>query len=126
MAYTFDTLATFRTICEYEGIQHQPCRFMTSLCPDRCGHAKDLAVFKVVKVVEYTKPGQYGDDENTERFHLDTNPNTVVEEQDNAILGQIKDLVPGKQYYVDWDHIYVDKEGSKFPVRPCKRIAPVE
>lgn len=126
MSYTFDTLATFKTIAEFEGIQHLPCHFRTALCPDRCGHAKDVAIFNIVEVVEYSKPGEYGDDKDQKKFFIDMNPNEVVQEQSADIIDKVKTCVAGKKYYLDWDHIYVKDENGQSPVRPCKRIAPVE
>lgn len=30
---------------EFTGIIHRKCRFLTSLCPDKCDHARDFARF---------------------------------------------------------------------------------
>ena len=34
---------------EFTGIIHRKCRFLTSLCPDTCDHAKDFAAFRIIK-----------------------------------------------------------------------------
>ena len=34
---------------EFTGMIHRKCRFLTSLCPDKCDHARDFAVFRMGK-----------------------------------------------------------------------------
>ncbi|MFR1411158.1 MAG: hypothetical protein ACLSUW_01830 [Akkermansia sp.] len=42
-------------------------------CPDKCDHARDFAVFRIVKYLDYRKPGKYGD-EKQEQLMVDVNP----------------------------------------------------
>lgn len=58
---------------EFTGMIHRKCRFLTSLCPDKCDHARDFAVFRIVKYLDYRKPGKYGD-EKQEQLMVDVNP----------------------------------------------------
>jgi hypothetical protein len=118
---TFQVLATHKTIAEFTGIQHFPCRHMTSLCPDRCTHAHDAAVFNIVEYESYEKPGQYGDEkQSVYRVRLDNNGTT--DKQDPALIAVIKDLAPGQRVRLSWEHIYVSDNGSKYPERPLRSI----
>ncbi|KAK2944033.1 putative flp protein [Blattamonas nauphoetae] len=120
MTRTFETLATHKFKATFRGIQHQPCRHMTSLCPDRCNHAMDVGLFDVTEYEEYTKPGQYGD-EQTKVYHLPIS-GKISPEQNPAIVDQVRSLQPGQAVRVCYDHIYVTQDGSKFPERPCRSI----
>ena len=119
MSATFDVLSHHDAICEFVEIRHIPCRFRTSLCPDRCNHASDVAVFKVLEYKEYEKKGEYGDEKKEQIFCEVKKP---VLEQDPAIAQQCMNLKPGQKVQLVYDHIYVSKEGAHFPVRPVKSI----
>ncbi|KAK2960566.1 putative flp protein [Blattamonas nauphoetae] len=121
MPRTFETLATHKFTATFQGINHRPCMFLTSNCPDRCGHPQDFAVFNVDKYEEYTKPGEYGDEQQT-AYHMCVNENINEDKQDPAIIAKVKSLQPGQKVRVHYDHIYVDSDGSKWPERPCRSI----
>ena len=61
MSERIEILSHHDAICEFTGIKHIPCRFMTSLCPDRCDHASDVAIFKVLEYKNYEQKGEYGE-----------------------------------------------------------------
>lgn len=116
---TFDLLAVHRTIAVFVEIRHQPCRFMTSLCPDHCNHAKDVAVFKIETYTEYAKMGEYGDDKADE-FYVSLNQNDPEDAQTQEIIDQIRALTPGAKVELGWDHIYVHDDAGSRPRRPVK------
>ena len=117
---TFDTLAKHVVIATFDGIVHQPCRFMTSLCPDRCGHAKDLAVFKIDEYVDFEKNSQYG--EKVTVFQADINPNAVNNRQEQKFIDIMKTLQPGQKVKIHWDHIYVHNNGANYPERLIREL----
>lgn len=121
---TFDVLAVHRVIATLQDIQNQPCRFMTALCPDRCGHASDVARFQVLDYEHYEKPGQYGDEKQT-MIHVNLKLDAEEDKQDPAIIAQIRSFAPGTKVKLFYEHIYVTLDGSKFPERPVRSIEPI-
>ncbi|OHS98001.1 Tvp14 [Tritrichomonas foetus] len=93
---------------------------MTSLCPDRCGHAKDTAVFKTVEYEDFQKNSQYGEKQDV--YHADMNPNANTDKQEERFIELIKSLQPGQKVRLHWDHIYVTNQGSKYPERPIREL----
>lgn len=114
-----EVLSSHRTKAVYEGTRHLPCYFKTALCPDRCGHARNVAVFRVTEYVAYEKPGEYGDPKATE-FLL---PLAAGEEVTPEILAAAKALAKGDAVRLDWLHEYVTKDGSKYPRRRVTLLA---
>lgn len=108
-----EVLSSHRTKAVYEGVRHLPCRHRTSLCPDRCGHARDVAVFRITEYVAYEKPGQYGDEKAAE-FLL---PLGQGEEVSAEVLAIARGLSKGDAVRLEWLHEYVTKGGSKYPRR---------
>ncbi len=120
----YDTLATNSTIAVHEGISKRPCMFRTALCPDRCGHSKEIAQFKILEYLEYTKPGEYGD-EKQDKFYANLNINDEEDRQKKEFIDFIKELKKGDKVKLNWDHIYVDNNGSRYPERPIRSISKV-
>lgn len=118
-----DLLAVHEAICEYTGLMHFPCMHLTSLCPDRCGHAHDACVFKVLEYTKYEKPGQYGD-EKQENIYIDTKK--VPYSQKPEILEILKTLEVGKKYRVVYHHLYVNDGHCARPERPAIEITPIQ
>lgn len=121
-----ETLSVHRTLARYEGTVDQPCRFMTSECPNRCDHGGRYAVFAIVEYTDYEKPGKYGDAKQ-ERFlvrvaHKDGLPDAETPE---ALRKVIEGLRPGQVVGLDWAHVYVTDpaSGSKWPERVVTRLA---
>lgn len=121
MTSTYDLLARQKVIAEFAGIRHIPCRFMTALCPDRCGHAKDVAVFNVTKVEEYYKPGKYGDDEYTQVM-VNLKGGDGTDKQDPEIIAKVNTLTKGAKVRLIVEHIYVHNGGMHYPERPVRSI----
>lgn len=99
---------------EFTGIIHRKCRFLTSLCPDKCDHARDFAVFRIVKYLDYRKPGKYGD-EKQEQLMVDVNPAHKPILQSADILKKISALKPGDKVVLHWAHYYMHRNSSSFP-----------
>ena len=117
MTRTYDVLCVNEVTATFKGIEHIPCRFMTSLCPDRCGHATDVATFEINEYLKYEKPGQYGDDKQTQLM-WDLKPASAYNRLHPEYLEIVKNLQPGQKVKVNWTHFYVtDENGSKSPER---------
>lgn len=125
MSRSFEVLAVHKTIATFEGIQHHPCRFRTALCPDRCGHAKDVAVFKINEYTEYEKPGKYGDDKQDTWYVGLKEEDDDEGPQTKEVIEKIRALKPGQKVKLCWDHIYVTDENGQHPERPVKVIEPI-
>lgn len=116
MARTADVLCINEVKATFEKVEHRPCMFRTSLCPDRCGHATDYAIFKVDEYLKYEKPGEYGDDK-TDVFHWNLKPSTDTNKLHPEYLEIVKNLQPGQKVKINWTHFYVHDNGSSFPER---------
>lgn len=108
---------------EFTGMIHRKCRFLTSLCPDKCDHARDFAVFRIVKYLDYRKPGKYGD-EKQEQLMVDVNPAHKPILQSADILKKISALKPGDRVVLHWAHYYMHRNSSSFPERPVISVEP--
>ena len=122
--FPYDTLATNSTISLFEGITKRPCFFRTDLCPDKCNHSKELAKFKIIEYLEYTKPGEYGD-EKQDFFYADINYNAEENKQKKEFIDFIKTLKEGDKVKLNWDHIYINNNGSRYPERPIRFISKI-
>jgi hypothetical protein len=123
MSRTFEVLSTHLIIAEFLGIKHFPCRHLTSLCPDRCNHAQDVATFKVISYLKYEALGRWAT-EQEDVFHARIDQKVPVEAQDPQIIDTIKTLTPGQKVKLYWEQIYVTEEGSKWPERPIRSLEP--
>lgn len=126
-----EMLAKHQTRATFQGIRQQPCRFLTSLCPNECGHASNVAVFSIDEYLHYEKPGQYGDEKQSQHFVVLTGGRSAAERAPADIAALIDSLRVGDKVLLDWDHDYVTNvwEGggsAKFPERPVRRVAKVE
>lgn len=109
---------------EYTGKMHRKCMFRTALCPDRCDHAQDFATFRVIKYLNYQKPGKYGD-EKQEQVMIDMNPAHKPILQGADIVEKINALKPGDKLVLHWSHYYMHQGGNSFPERPVISIKPL-
>ncbi len=111
-----ELLSAHDTIARFTGLKDHTCNGATKLCPDRCGSSGKLAVFEIVKYLNYEKPGEYGDPKQ-EQFQILIEDNMknlkVSAEIHNAILA----LKPGDSVHLKWNHDYVSREQSKSPER---------
>lgn len=117
-------LSSHSTLAEYTGTKFQACRHRTSLCPNKCTHAGKVANFKIIKYIDYKKPGKYGDGKGTS-FR------TMVEDQlgnakiPAATLIIINSLKKGDTVRLSWNHDYVTRNRSSFPVRTITKLSKV-
>ncbi len=115
-----ETLSVHRTVARYQGVEEQPCRFMTSECPDACDHGGTVAVFAVEAYTDYARPGQYGDPKQTEFrvrvAHSDGTPDAALAVALRRVLAELE---PGDRVKLGWAHVYVTDpaSGSKWPER---------
>lgn len=112
-------LSLHETVAEFAGTAKMPCRFRTSLCPDKCGHAGDVATFTILGYIHYEKPGEYGDAKTAKYLH----------KVDAALAKQLAALKPGDKLLLVWQHDYVTRtsEGGsiKSPERVIKKLEPL-
>lgn len=118
-----DLLYGYKTVATFQESYRQPCRFMTSLCPDQCGHATNVYKFHLD-----TLQAEQGTSADT-RFvtPVTEGKDHLVGEKDlGAFVDLAKSLQAGDKVNLDWNHDYVTKGGSKFPDRPVVNLAKVE
>ena len=114
-----DVLSHHDVIAKFKYIEYIPCRFRTSLCPDRCNHSTNVAVFKVLSYNNYTLNDKYGD-EKQEIIRVDVKK--PIYGQDPSIAKFALSLEKGQTVHLVYDHLYITEEGSKYPVRPCTKL----
>ncbi len=119
-----EELARNEVLAMYVGTKDTPCMHRTALCPDKCGHAKKVAIFKVLRNDGYEKKGEYGDAKAEPDTQIYVDVNKDVEGQDPEILTMLKGLKPADQVQLTQVHYYVTKEGSSYPVRPIVKMQP--
>jgi len=119
---TYKVLSTHHTEAVFKGIENRPCRFRTSLCPDRCNHGGKVAVFTIVRYIEYKKPGQYGDPKTKEFSIMLKAP-----DMPQTMIGKIEKLTPGVRVKLNWEHRYITRTSpgggvAKFPRRVITKL----
>lgn len=114
-----DVLSVHRTDAVYQGVRHLPCRHRTSLCPDKCGHAKDVAVFRITAYRSYTKANPNHGDPQAAEFLM---PLNIGEEVSAGQLEVARDLKAGESVRLDWQHEYVRAESASYPRRRVTRL----
>lgn len=114
-----DVLSTHETDAVFEGVRHLPCLHRTALCPDRCGHAKDVAVFRITAYRNYEKNNPYHGDPQAKEFLMPLNEGESVAA---AVLEKAKSLQVGDAVKLDWVHEYVRAPGMSYPRRRVTRL----
>ena len=117
-----DLLATNTVVAVYRGKVKPPCRFLTSECPDRCGHSREQAVFTVKASEAYSHPGKYGDDRLTPGAQWMVGTKDDVPGQDPAVLTQLAALQPGDTVRMTISHYYITLNNASYPVRPVTSL----
>ncbi len=110
----------------YECVVQTPCYHRTALCPDKCGHSKSFARFRVVTNESYSRPGKYGDDKLEPGEALAVDLMNDVEGQDPAVQRLVRSLHPGEAVRLTIRHYYVNTEHTAYPVRPVTFIERIE
>lgn len=114
-----DALSTHQTDAVFKGVRHLPCLHRTALCPDRCGHAKDVAVFSITAYRSYVKDNPHHGDPQAQEFLM---PMTEGEEVSAEVLQLAKSLKPGDAVKLDWVHEYVRAAGVSYPRRRVTKL----
>lgn len=114
-----DVLSSHQTDAVYEGVRHLPCLHRTSLCPDKCGHAKDVAVFRITGYRAYEKPNPNHGDPRQAEFLM---PLKAGEEVSSEQLEFAKGLKAGDAVKLDWVHEYVRSSGVSYPRRRVTKL----
>ena len=122
---TRDLLSQHETVSQFEGVIEKPCFFMTSLCPDRCGHGGATAVFNVQEYLNYEKRGEYGD-AKSEKYHVRLSDSEETTGLTVERMNLLKSLSNGDMVLLSWNHDYVHKEGCSYPERPITKLIKVE
>lgn len=105
----------------FKGIRREPCRFLTSLCPDKCNHSKDVATFAVDQYIEYAAHDKYCDEKQGQIFYAFGAEEGSTEHQSGQFDGKIKALTPGDKVILRYEHRYVTGTGN-YPIRPFTKL----
>ena len=107
--------------CTFVGMRHQPCRFRTALCPDRCGHATNVFTFQLDNLAvtkneesrnaKWVEPLKVGSEHAVGEADLGEASKTVAQL-----------LQPGDKVQLEWSHDYVTVAGSSGPDRPVSHL----
>jgi len=114
-----DGLSTHQTDAVFEGVRHLPCLHKTSLCPDKCGHAKDVAVFRITAYRDYVKNNPHHGDPQAQEFLMPLKAGDEVSAEAVALAGSLK---VGDAVKLDWVHEYVRSAGAAYPRRRVTRL----
>ena len=118
-----DLLYGYKAVATFQESHHQPCRFMTSLCPDQCGHATDVYRFHLDKL-----QAQKGNGDTRFVTPVKEGTDYVVGAKDLGTFAAVANaLQAGDKVNLAWNHDYVTTHsGSKFPQRPVVDLSKVE
>ncbi len=115
-------LARNEVFAVYVGTREVPCMHRTALCPNKCDHAKTVAVFKVVRNDNYAKTVGYGDAKADVDDEICVDINMDVEGQSLSTLETIQKLNISDYVQLTQVHYYVRKEYTSYPVRPIVKL----
>lgn len=118
---TAKTLARHETVAEFQGTRYKKCLGLTSLCPDKCGESGTIAVFKIIKYLNYEKLGEYGDPK-CEQFIFMTEDNMKNQKVPTNIRDTVVLLKEGDIVLLSWNHDYVMIDGSSGPERSITKL----
>lgn len=121
-----DLLASNTVTAQYLGTRHLPCMGRTALCPDRCGHAASVAVFRVISNEAYAKPGKYGDDKAEPGSEILIDAKADVPGQEAAVQETLASLTPGDTVRLTQKHYYADLGDVLMPIRPVTELKVTE
>lgn len=120
-----DLLAENTVVAQLVGVKDRPCHFRTALCPDRCGHATRVALFRVEKNEHYAKHGQYGDAKVQSGEMLMVDLLGDVAGQPDEVKKLLSELKPGDVVRLTQKHYYADFGHVMEPVRPVTAVEKV-
>lgn len=117
-----ELLASNTVVAQYVSTDARPCYGRTSLCPDRCGHAVQLAKFRVLMNEAYEQPGKYGDDKAVAGNLLLVDASSDIPGQDVEMLKKLAELKPGQVVRITQKHYYAEVSGVHTPIRPVTQL----
>ena len=123
-ARTVKMLARHSVMATFDGVEDRPCRFLTSLCPNQCGHGNRWAIFTIDEYLAWEKPGQYGD-EKQPKFHVQMNPIDKRVDHVEGMYDLLREMTPGTRVKIEWLHEYVSDQGANYPIRRVTHISRV-
>jgi len=113
-----ENLATHETIARFDGLKYKKCMGRTSECPDKCGKSGEIATFTILEYTKFNKTGKYG--AKQKQFHVQ------LTEFNRKPLEGIYPLPPniqeGDKVILNWNHDYVTKNHSSYPIYPVTKI----
>lgn len=115
-----EVLSTHQTDAVCEGVRHLPCRHRTALCPDKCGHAMDVVVFRITAYRGYVKNSPHHGDPEAREFLLRLKPDEAVSAE---VVATARSLKVGDAVRLDWVHEYVRADGVSYPRRRVTQLA---
>lgn len=120
-AEKYDLLAVHKTKATFTGTKPHRCMGLTANCPDKCGESGTLAEFKIDAYTTYEKKGEYGDEKQTTFQFLTVN--TLNQPKAPAdIAAKVGALKPGDKVVLEWEHRYMNRDGSRWPERPITKL----
>ncbi|MFM7180708.1 MAG: hypothetical protein ACKO2G_04500 [Verrucomicrobiales bacterium] len=120
-AIPYDLLAVHKTEATFKGTRQHKCLGRTSLCPDQCGHSGTMVTFTIDKYTDYQKAGEYGDPKQKD-FQFLIEDNKKNEKVPANLLAKINALKPGDKVILEWEHRYMNHDGSRYPERPVTKL----
>ena len=117
-----ELLAENKMLLQFVQLAERPCHFRTALCPERCGHARQVALFRVVVNNKYTRFGRYGDEKALPGAYVQVDARADVPGQDASVPALLQALRPGELLRVTQQHYYVTEGNGSFPVRPFTHV----
>lgn len=120
-AEKYDVLSVHKTKATFKGTREHRCMGLTALCPDRCGDSGTMAIFTIDEYTLWVKKGEYGDDKQT-AFQFLTENNLKKAKIPAELLAQMKTLKPGDKVVLEWEHRYMNRDGSRWPERPVTKL----
>ena len=115
-----DLMYGYKSVATFKECYHQPCRFRTSMCPDKCGHATNIYKFHLDSLT--VEKG-----ENASKFVTPIEQGTehlIGEKELGTFLEVAESLQAGDKVNLAWNHDYVTTQGgSKYPDRPVVALS---
>lgn len=121
-----ELLASNTVTAQFLGTRRLSCMGRTALCPERCGHAAVVAVFRVLSNEAYDKPGKYGDDKAEPGAELLIDAGADVPGQGAAVQETLASLTPGDTVRLTQKHYYAEMGSVHMPVRPVTELTVTE
>lgn len=121
MAELRENMFSYDAITSFLGSQMNPCRFKTSLCPDRCGHAQLVYRFKLDEL-KVTKNESSKNAKWVTPVKQGTEKMVSAQEIPQDQLSVAQSLTVGDRVQLCWNHDYVTIGGSSGPERPVTKL----